>query len=182
MWKVDVFGEIENLLGFVGGRIDAFSRNRLHVDIASGLAAALSLSLLVVLLDSASDNDKQNFGFILNFILLNVACYLTPVVLLHLTGLRWLKRFVPSCILIAIFGSLLLICSVTGHHVLESFSRSELPLSEALKEKFWDALAGLTFLSVLTLPTTFLVHYSGAIVRAVDRWHNGTGKLPSIVE
>ena len=182
MSKLDVLGTIENLLGFLGRRVDAFSRNPLHVDIASGLAAALSLSFLAALLDSASDNDKQNFGIILSLLLLSGACYLTPVILLHLTRLRSLRRFLPSCIFIAVAGSLLLICSVTGYHAVDSVMQSELPLSEALKEKFWDGVGGLAILSMLVLPVSLLVHYSGAIVRAIDRWHNGAESLPKLVE
>ena len=88
MSKVDVLDTIENLLGSVGNRVDAFSRNPLHVDIVNELAAALSHSFLAALLNLLGDHDKKNFGFILSFLLLSSACYLTPVLLLHLTRLR----------------------------------------------------------------------------------------------
>ena len=60
--------------------------------------------------------------------------------------------------------------------------RSELPLGEALKEKFCDGVGGLAVLSLLVLPVVLIVHYSGAIVRAIDRWHNGADSFPKIVE
>lgn len=67
MSKVDVLDTIENLLGSVGNRVDAFSRNPLHVDIVNELAAALSHSFLAALLNLLGDHDKKNFGFILSF-------------------------------------------------------------------------------------------------------------------
>ncbi len=178
---------IEGLLGFVGKRIDAFSRNSLRVDVASGLAAALSLTTLVALLDSASNSpteyDRQrNISLLLSCVLLCTACYLTPVVILYLTRLRLLKRFIPSCVMIAVFGSLLLICSIAGHDVAKSLLRSDLPLSKALGERLWDGLGALAGLSILMLPVTCVVHYAGAIARAIDRWHNGASNIPSVVE
>ncbi|MBA2504079.1 MAG: hypothetical protein H0V27_14480 [Pyrinomonadaceae bacterium] len=183
MPKVDVVERIENLLGFVGKRVDAFSKNSLRVDIASGLAAALSLSaifsLLHLLINSPTEyNVRRQVGFLLSHVLLCVACYLAPVAMLHLTQMR---RFVPSCVVIVIFGSILLICSAVGYDAASRLLRSELPFGEALAERLWDGLGALVVLSVLTLPVTCVVHYAGAIVRTIDRWHNGEEKLPSIV-
>lgn len=198
MLKIGITETIENLLSFVGRRIDAFSRNSLRVDVAirvdvaSGLAAAITLSLLAALLNlastSATEYDTQKdiqvfISIFLFLVLLCTACYLTPVVMLYLTRLERLKRFVPSYILIAVFGSLLLIGSVAGHDVVtEILFRSELPFGEALKERLWDGLGALVGLSLLTLPVTCTVYYAGAIVRAVDRSHNGVDKPPRVVE
>jgi hypothetical protein len=51
----------------------------------------------------------------------------------------------------------------------------------ALSERLWDGAGALAFLSLLTTPVTCLIHYSGTIVRAIDRWHNGSRKPVSII-
>jgi hypothetical protein len=179
MQQLDVIGSLEGLLGFIGKRIDAFSNNRLHVDILSGGAAALFLSFLGLLIASASD--PVNWKSVITLSLLSVACYLAPVILLHLPRTNRFSRKVPSCFVISVLGSLILIIGVTFKGVLESLLRTELPFMVALSERLWDGVGALAFLSVLTIPVTCLIHYSGAIVRAVDRWHNGAEKPVSII-
>jgi hypothetical protein len=179
MPQFDFIGRLESLLRFIGGRIDAFSKNRLHVDILSGLMAALFLSLIGLLIATASD--PVNWKPVITFSLLSVACYLAPVILLHLSWIDRFSRKVPSCFTISVLGCLLLIISVTFKGVLESMLRTELSLMVALSERLWDGAGALAFLSLLTMPVTCLIHYSGAIVRAIDRWHNGSGKPVSII-
>ena len=179
MPQLDVIGGLEDLLGFIGRRVDAFSVNRLHVDILSGIMAALFLSLLGLLIASASD--PVNWKSVITFSLLSVVCYLAPVILLRLSWANRFLRKVPSGFIISVLGSSILILSVTFKDVMESLLRTELPYMVALSERLWDGVGALAFLSLLTIPITCLVHYSGAIVRAIDRWHNGAEKPVSII-
>ena len=179
MAQLDVIGGLEDLLSSIGRRVDAFSLNRLHVDILGGVLAALSLSLLGLLLASASD--PVNWKSVITFSLLSVSSYLAPVILLHLSWTNRFLRKVPSCFVISILGSSILILSVTFKGVMESLLRAELPFMVVLSERLWDGVGALAFLSLLTLPITCLTQFSGAIVRAIDRWHNGAEKPVSII-
>jgi hypothetical protein len=177
--QLDVIGSFESLLGLIGRGVDALSKNRLYVDILSGVAAAALISLLGLLISTASD--PVNWNSVITFSLLSVACYLAPVILLHLSWTNRFSRRVPCCFVISILGSLILITGVTFKSVLESLLRTEWPLMVALSERLWDGAGALAFLSLLTMPVTCLIHYSGAIVRAIDRWHNGAEKPASII-
>ncbi|HEX8091950.1 MAG TPA: hypothetical protein VF762_24075, partial [Blastocatellia bacterium] len=115
------------------------------------------------------------------FSLLSAACYLTPVILLRLAWTNRFFRKAPSCFVISVLGSLLLIVGVAFKSVLESLLRTELPLMVALSERLWDGVGALVFLSLITMPVTCLIHYSGAIVRAIDRWHSEAEKPVSII-
>jgi hypothetical protein len=179
MPQLDVIGSLENLRGFIGRRIDAFSKNGLHVDILSGIMAALFLSLLGLLIATASD--PVNWKSVITFSLLSVVCYLAPVILLHLPWAKHFSQKIPGCFVISVLGSLILIISITFKGVLESLLQTELPLMVTLSERLWDGVGALAFLSLLTMPATCLIHYSGAIVRAIDRWHNGARKPVSII-
>ena len=179
MPQLDVIGGLEALPGFIGRRVDAFSKNRLHVDVLSGIMAALFLSLLGLLIASASE--PVNWKSVITFSLLSAACYLAPVILLRLTSANRFSRKVPSYFVISVLGSLILIGGVAFKDVSESLLRTELPFMVALFEKLWDGVGALAFLSLLTMSVTCSIHYSGAIVRAIGRWHNGAQNPVSII-
>ena len=179
MPQLNVIGGLEDLLGFIGRRVDSFSKNRLHVNVLSGIMAALFLSLLGLLIASASK--PVDWKSVITFSLLNGACYLAPVILLRLTSANRFFSEVPSCFVMSVLGSLILIVGVTFKDVWESLLRTELPFMVALFEKLWNGVGALAFLSLLTTPVTCFIHYSGAIVRAIGKWHNGAENPVSII-
>ncbi len=104
----------------------------------------------------------------LTFAFACVSCYLAAALLLILvrahrtSALSWFFVVVVGSFILAIFADVWRNPEIWQ---LSAYDHIFIHLRDALERAVW--------LSLFTLPFAALVKYSGSIVRAVGRWHNG---------
>jgi hypothetical protein len=147
--------------------VERLYKDTLLPDLLTGLAAGLHVSLFDALFAF-----KSRTGF---------------VVAALLNGM-WrgkLRRMVPNCILIAVAGSLLLVCIEITPGVIGGWydaHRAELSLSEYLSNELQAARSVVVVFSLVALPVSAITYYAGSIVKAALRWHNGANESLSIYQ
>lgn len=171
--------EFERLLAYVGARIQTFSGEPMRVALACAAVAGIALPAVffgLLRISAFGRINPPNFIKVVTATLLCLSCYLAASLLV--IWLKSLGRAVPSWVLIAVTGSVILVV-VGGIWMRPAILR--LPLAEIASDKLPDALGTMVGLSVFTLPFTAVVYYAGSIVRAIGRWHNGDGRRVSIL-
>lgn len=163
---------------------EAFTSNSKRVEVASALAASLGISGLVCLISAVDQDSPFDLRRCVSFVLLSVASYSAVALLLHRFWTGLLKRLIPIWILIAFFGSALLVSIVgidTGIFFWKSPQRMERTLIEFVSVQMESLQILFILVLCITLPITATVYYAGSIVRVVRRWHNGAEKPPTIL-
>lgn len=169
--------------------IESFSHNSVRVDMVSAAAAGGGLCATGLVLLKASTLGRVNpldFSDVASFVLITAMPYLIAALITHWLWIKPLRRMIPSWVMIALLGSLLIVLSAgtlsfytkavawsdptTMYETLEAF----------IADKVKDGLGVFVALSLFTLPITAAVYYAGSIVKAVRRWHKGA-EPPSIL-
>ena len=183
--SLDLITKLENFLSFFGRQIDAFSQKKTYVDLIGALAAGLAIAALTFLVDGADgDRDWKRCA---NNALVAVLSYLTVILLLQRFWSGVLKRLLPHWLMASVLGSLLFItieAATSMNTTLElwKYYQTRMSLSEFIMQEL-DMLRSVFIVSVLfTLPVTGVIHYAGGIVRLIDRWHNSSGQIVSIIK
>lgn len=165
-------------------KLQTITSNNKGVEIASAIAAGLGISVLVCLISIVDQDSSFDFRRCFSFTLLSVASYSAVALLLHRYWTGLLKRMVPIWILIAFFGTALLVSIIgidTGIFFWKSSQRVEQNLAEFMLVQLEDVRVLFILVCCFTLPITATVYYAGSIVRAARRWHNRSDAPPSIL-
>ncbi len=180
----DLAGKLENILAFFGKRVDAFSQKKSYVDLIAASTAGLFIGALIFLIDGA-DGDRD-WKRCVNAALVAVLSYLSVMLLLQMFWRGTLKRILPHWLMASALGSFLFIAigaATSMNMTLElwKYYQDRMTLSEFILRELEMARVGFLLLVILTLPITALIHYAGAIVRFIDRWHSGSEQAMSII-
>jgi uncharacterized membrane protein len=159
--------------------VERLYRHTLQPDLLAGLVAGLCVSLFDVLFAF-----KSRTGFVVaRFTLLSVLSYLAVAALLNGMWRGKLRRMVPNCILIAVAGSLLLVCMEMTPGIIGGWydpRRVEVSLLDYLAHELQAARSVVVVLSFIALPVSAITYYAGSIVEAARRWHDGADEPLSI--
>lgn len=154
--------------------------NGMHRDlvdaIATGLLVGIAPNALEVLMP---DHSFDLVRFITN-VLTCVAAYTAVALLLHRYWTGLLQRMVPKWTLIAIAGTLVLVCIMGVEQAISRWNdpfRTERALPEFLIAEVSSLRILFLLLCCIALPTTAIVHYATQVAKAVRR----TEKPPSIL-
>jgi hypothetical protein len=180
-----LFATIAAMLDYLGKQLKSFVRRKLDVALTCAFAASLCVSLLFYLVSTASSPFSPSR--FLKYTLITFSCYTCVALLLHKFWIGTLNRILPLWIPIAVWGSLLneVIGSIgwLPQALNDPYFRGASPF---LGDAFWNEIEMMrsVFLvhSLITLPVTGLIYYSGAMVRAVRNWHNRPAYVRSICE
>ena len=148
--------------------------------LVSALAAGAGLSLMGVVLLNVTflrRVNPQQAADVARLVLIATIPYLVAALVVH--WVKPLRRLLPSWLLIACLGSLLIVVSAGAWSFYMKAGVLE-TLPDFTRDKVKDGLATFVALTLLTLPITAAVYYSGGIVRAVRRWQSGP-QPPSIL-
>jgi cytochrome bd-type quinol oxidase subunit 2 len=169
--------------------IEWLQGNHARLDLASAFVAGAGLSLMGVVLLNVSylrTVNPQHITDVAKLVLIATIPYLVAALVIQWLWVKRLRRILPSWLMIAGLGSLLIIVSAGAlsffvKAVPSSASADILQtLSDFTRDKLMDGFATFVALTLLTLPLTATVYYSGSIIKAVRRWQNGP-KPPSIL-
>lgn len=170
--------------------IESFSRNSTRVDMVSAASAGVGLSATCLILLKASTLGRVNpldFSDVASLVLITVMPYLVAGLVIHWLWFKPLRRMLPSWVMIALLGSLLIVLSAG---TLSFYTKAVTwcdpttiyeTLGAFITDKAKDGLGVFVVLSLFTLPITAAVYYAGSIVRAVRHWYNGAEPPPSIL-
>jgi biotin transporter BioY len=162
--------------------IEWLQGNEARIDLASAVAAGAVLSVLGVVLLNVSYLRTLNpldFIDVAKLVLIATIPFLIAALIIRWLWVKPLRRVLPSWVVIACLGSLLIVVSAGAFSfytkaMASSASASMIQtLSDFTRDKVKDGLAVFVALTLLTLPITGTVHYLGSILRAVRRWQNG---------
>ncbi|HEX8131423.1 MAG TPA: hypothetical protein VF527_20150 [Pyrinomonadaceae bacterium] len=152
----------------------------MSTDLLTGLAAGLWVSLFSNLFAL-----KSRTGFAMaRFTLLAVLSYVAVAALLNCVWRSNLRRMVPNFILIAVAGSLLLVCIKLVPGVIGGWYdpyRLESSLYDYLAHELQAARSVVIVFSLVALPVSAITYYAGSMFEAARRWHSGTDESISIV-
>jgi branched-subunit amino acid ABC-type transport system permease component len=160
-----------------------------RIDLTSAVAAGAGLSLMGVVLLNVSylrTVNPQHFSDVAKLVAIATIPYLIAGLIVRWLWVKPLRRILPSWLMIACLGSLLIVISAGALSFYMKTVASSAPastlqtLSDFTRDKVKDGLATFVALTLLTLPITATVYYSGSIVRAVRRWQKGP-EPPSIL-
>ena len=158
-----------------------------RLDLASAVAAGAGLSVLGVVLLNASFLRRLNpldFIDVARLVLIATMPYLIAALIIHWVWIKPLRRVLPTWLMIACLGSLLMVVSAGALSFYMKAVASSAPtlqtLPDFIGDKVKDGLGVFVALSLLTLPITATVYYAGSIVRAFRRWKSGP-EPPSIL-
>jgi hypothetical protein len=163
--------------------------NSARVDLASGVAAGAGLSMMALVLLNVSVLRRVNpmdFIDVVRVVLMATISYLIAALIIHLLWIKPLRRVIPSWLMIACLGSLLIVVSAGAWSFYTKAAASSAPASMLptlpgfIGNRVKDGLAVVVVLSLLTLPTTATVYYAESVVRMLRRWQTGP-ELPSIL-
>jgi len=163
--------------------------NDARLALGSALAAGAGLSLMGVALLNVSYLRTVNplhITDVAKLVLLATIPYLVAALVINWLWIKRLRRILPSWLMIACLGSLLIVVSVGAvsffsKAVPSSASAGMLQtLSDFTRDRLMDGFAIFVALTLLTLPLSATVFYSGSIVKAVRRWRDGP-RPPSIL-
>lgn len=167
--------------------IEWLQSSRARVDLASALAAGYGLSVMGLVLLNITFLRRLNpldLSDVAQLVLRVTIPYLVAALVIHYLWIKPLRRVLPSWLMIACLGSLLVVISTGVWSFYTKAVASNAPLLQTLPDfigdKAKDGLAVFVALSLLTLPITASVYYMGSIVRAFRRWQNGP-QPPSIL-
>ena len=183
--SLDLIAKLEHLLAFFGRQVDAFSQKETYVDLIGAFAAGLAVGASVFLVDGADgDRDWQRCA---NATLVAVLSYLSVILLLQRFWSGTLKRLLPHWLMVSVLGSFLFITivAITSMNMtfeLWNYYQTRMPLSEFIAQELEMLRSVFLVFVFLTLPITAVIHYAGAIVRFVARWHNGSEQVLSIIK
>jgi len=173
---------IETFLGHIAWRIEVFTASRTRTNLAGALIAGLCVAALFCLVSMASDPFNQYLC--LRITLQAIISYIGIALLLHKLWTYALNRLLPVWVLTAVFGSLVFVTITLASTVARDWHdpyAMQFTMREYLRYKLDAAQFVYIFLSLLTLPITATVHYAGAIVKAVKRWHGDPDDSLSIL-
>lgn len=169
--------------------IEWLSRNRLHVDMTSAAAAGGGLSVTGIVLLKASMLDRAHpveFSALASLALMVALPFLVAGVIIHWLWIKPLRRIVPSWVMIALLGSLLVVISAGAFRFYtKAIASNATPMTfetigDFIRDNAKDGLGVFVVLSIFTLPITAAVYYAEGIRRVVRRWYNGPDP-PSIL-
>ena len=160
--------------------LEWFSSNRARVDLTSAAAAGACLCItgLVLLKASMLDRvDPLNFSGISRVVLMTTLPYLVAGLIINRLWITRLRRTIPSWVMIALLGSLLVVVSAgaltfyTKSLASNATTTAFTILADFIRDKVKDGLGVFVALSLFTLPITAAVYYAGRIVGGVRHWY-----------
>lgn len=164
--------------------------NSARVDLASGVAAGVGLSVMGVVLFNASFLRRINpmdFSDVALLVMRATIPYLIAALMIHWLWIKPLPRVLPSWLMIACLGSLLIVVSAGALSFYEKAAASSVPptsmlqtIPDFIRDKAKDGLGVFVVLSLLTLPFTATVYYAEHVVTVLRRWQSGP-EPPSIL-
>jgi len=169
--------------------LEWFSRSSARVDMTAAAAAGAGLCMtgLVLLKASMLDRvDPLDSSGIATLVLLTTMPCLVAGLIIHWLWIKPLRRTIPSWVMIALLGSLLVVISAgalrfyTNALASNGTTAAFGTVGDFIRDKAKDGLGVFVVLSLFTLPITAVVYYAGSIVRGVRRWYYGT-EPPSIL-
>ena len=166
-----IVDRIESMLGALGEKVENFSSSRMSVIVGCALAAGLSIPVAwfgILRISVMWRINTPSWAYILEFALICVTCYLAAALLL--IGAKFHTKAVLGWILVAVLGSFILASFSDVWRNSEIWHRS---VYDLIFVHLRDALERTIWLSIFTLPFAAVVNYSGSLVRAVRRWHQG---------
>ena len=179
---MSVFIELEEWLEW-------FSRNRARVDMTMAAAAGVGLCMMGLVLLKFSTLDRVNpldFRGAARVVMLTTLPYLFAGMIVHWLWITRLRRRVPSWVMIALLGSLLLVVSAGAFRFYRNALASDATtttfetIGAFILDRAKDGLGVFVVLSLFTLPITAAIYYAESIVRGARRWHEGV-EPPSIL-
>ena len=176
---VSVVGQIEALFSTLARKIENFSNDRWKVVVGCALAAGLSIPVALFGLLRMSvfwEFKPPRWAHMLEVALACVSCYMAVALLLILVKAH--RKLPHDWLVVVIVGSFILA-------ILDVFRHINIwppPFYELISVHMNDVLERTHWLSLFTLPFAALVKYSGRIVRALNRWHNGPDYSLSILD
>lgn len=160
--------------------IEKLYKDTLLPDLLTGLAAGLCVSLF----DNFFALKSPTWFGIARFTLLAMLSYVAVAALLNWIWRGRLRHLVPNCILIAVFGSLLLVCIDIAQGVINGWYdpyRVHLSLFDYLAHELHAARYVVVIFTLIALPVSVVTYYAARIVKAVTHWHGEPDKPPSIM-
>lgn len=109
--------------------------------------------------------------------LICVSCYMAVALLIILAKAH--RKLAHDWLVVVVVGSFILVIFAGVWRKPEIW---RLPAYDLISVHLIDALEKTHWLSLFTLPFAALVKYSGSMVRAVSRWHNGRHYPLSILD
>ena len=168
---MSVIDRIESMLGTLAEKVENFSNDQMRVVVGCSLAAGLSIPMAwfgFLRISVLWRINTPSWAFMLTFALACVSCYMAAALLLILVKAH--RKFALSWLLVVISGSFILAAFADVWRNPELWRLSAYELTSV---HLRDALERTVWLSLFTVPFAAIVKYSGSIVRAVRRWHNG---------
>lgn len=145
----------------------------LCADLVVALATSLTAALLIALFSILSFTPRHTSLLThMRFMLLAVIAYSVTALVLHRLWAGSLRRMVPNWILIAVFGSVLLVCFDLTPAIIDGWYdplRIESSLPDYIATEISAARSVVIALSLATLPIAAIVNYFDFIVNLVKR-------------
>jgi hypothetical protein len=162
-------------------------RKLLNDEMRAHLAGAFSSGLCVGAFDwligSASDSGLS-LSRLTQSVLLAVAAYTASTLLLHRYWTGLLGRLVPRWILIATFGTLILIGILMTPEAIAQWGspqRVEANLSEFISVRVEDARSVFILYALLSSLIMVTFHYAKVLIKTLRTWHHGGVQSSSIL-
>ena len=177
---VSAVDHIESLFSILAQKIENFSNDRIRVVVGCALAAGLSIPVTwfgLLRISMLWRLNTPSWAYMLTAALVCVSCYMAVALLLILAKAH--RKLAYDWLVVVILGSFILVIIAGVWRKPEIW---RLPAYDLISVHLRDALEKTQWLSLFTLPFAALVKYSGSMVRAVSRWHNGRHHSLSILD
>ncbi len=159
----------EKRCGHMCDLIEAFSSNKLRVDMMEALVSGLLIGFLLCTTDS---DGSRHLIYCIEDILIALSSYTAVALLLYRFWHGNLRRMVPSWMLIATGGTLLCLVITFTPAIVNGWDGAPYvkpTLSEYTYERAKEIRSFFVLFTLLTLPITAVIHYADSVIRGMRR-------------